>query len=86
MSPEKMSVEFFVAWAVEQHHDDESRGEVTGGSESLPAYIQAMFDEVVDMLSESAWEEVATAMWHVYDPHHVMHDAHPLVRYKEDPS
>jgi hypothetical protein len=77
-TPERMSVEFFIGWCVDQHHDDDERGEITGGDDSLPAYIQAMWDEVVDQLDDSTWEKVAIAMWHVYDPHHVMHKSHPL--------
>lgn len=71
--PEKMSVEFFVGWIRDQFHDDDERE-----TDDPLKYSQMMWDEVVDMLSEAAWEEVAMAMWHVYDPNHVMHKMHPI--------
>lgn len=74
---DRMSVDFFSGWLRDQWHDDsEWREENPDKGES--DYIEEHWTEVIDMLPEAAWEEVAKAMWHVYDPHHVMHDFHPI--------
>jgi hypothetical protein len=70
-----MSVDFFIGWCVDQHHDDDERDRF--GDDSLQTYIRAMFEEAVDMISEEAWEELSRAMWHTYDPNHDMHTHHP---------